>query len=350
MDGQLILEDGSVFEGVFVSEGDCEGEVVFNTSMTGYQEALTDPSYRGQILTMTYPLVGNYGIDQSSFESDAVHVRGFLVGEACKRPYHRHSKETLSEFLERFGVPCLAGVDTRALTIKIRQNGVMRGVIVPEGEDVQDAVKKAQSVDYDNINFVSEVSCKKISEEGEGTRIGLLDCGVKESIVRALLKRGCQVIRFPHDTEEEKILEQDLKGFVVSNGPGDPAKLRKIVDCVEKVSAELPTFGICLGHQLLGIAYGGKTYKLKFGHRGANQPVRDVNGKCYITSQNHGYAVTAQLGRDIRPTFFNLNDGSVEGLAHLKRHVFSVQFHPEANPGPHDTQYLFDHFLEVVKR
>ncbi len=350
MKGRLVLEDGTFFDGLFVSSGSCEGEVVFNTSMTGYQEALTDPSYRGQILAMTFPLVGNYGIHEGSFESGSVQVRGFVVGEACRRPSHRNSKDTLAEFLQRLEVPCLEGVDTRALTIKIRERGVMKGVIVDESVELEEAVKKANGVDYEGVDFVGEVSCGKVREKGEGTRVGLLDCGVKESIVRALVERGCEVVRFPAYTQAEKILSHDLEGFVVSNGPGDPSVLRKIVDCVEEVSSQVPTFGICLGHQLLGMAFGGSTYKLKFGHRGSNQPVRDVDGRCFMTSQNHGYAVRMQLGREVRPTHFNLNDGSVEGLAHLQKPVFSVQFHPEASPGPHDTRHLFDSFLEVVRR
>jgi len=352
--GFLVLSDGTVFRGTgFGAQKTHVGELVFSTAMTGYQEALTDPSYAGQILMMTYPLVGNYGINGEDSESDKIWARGFVVHEACLEPVHSKSKKSIDEFLEEQGVPGVAGLDTRAIVHKIRDKGVMPACIYAgeEEPDIPALAKKAAALDYSGINFVDEVSPREPREFGKGKkRVVLVDCGAKANIVRELVKRGIRVTTVHYKTSARAILDLDPDGVVVSNGPGDPALMQTTAAAMRAIAKKLPTMGICLGHQILGIAAGGSTFKLKFGHRSANQPVKELEtGRVFITTQNHGYAVDgASIGKDWVVTMLNANDGTVEGLRHRELPVFSVQFHPEAHPGPRDTGFLFDEFVKSL--
>ncbi len=365
----LVLSDGSVFEGQgFGACAQKSGELVFNTSMMGYQEALTDPSYAGQILLMSYPLVGNYGTDKSSFESEKIHASGFCVFEESREFSHKDGEKSISRFLEDYGVPGICGIDTRAIVRKIRGGGVMPAAIgVYEGKpEIEGLRKLAANVQYANTDFVKQVSVKesytvggegKIAGMGGGSEPGtrdskpknvvLLDLGAKKGIERQLVKRGLKVTVMPAFSSEKEIRGFEPDGIVLSNGPGDPARLQEISNTLKSLF-DLPIFGVCLGHQLLGQAAGAKTYKLKFGHRGANHPVQDLKTKkVAITSQNHGYAVDAKgLGHDFEETHINLNDRTNEGIAHRKLPIFSVQYHPEACPGPRDSEYLFDRFVK----
>jgi len=351
----LVLQDGSTFsaEGI----GACcikAGELVFNTSMTGYQEALTDPSYAGQILIMAYPLIGNYGFSKEWQESDKVHVRGFCVRMAENSPSHFKNGSNLDKFLEKNGVGAIVGLDTRSIVRKIRNKGVMPAAlqIYEEGAepDIQKLLALAKDTDYSKIDCVSDASCKKIITRGEGKiKVALIDYGAKGNIINELLKRGAQVIQFPHNTSAEEIKKHSPGGIALSNGPGDPARLGAQVNEIKKLLG-FPIMGICLGHQLLGCATGAKTYKLKFGHRGANHPVMDLRTKkVVITTQNHGYALDEKtISNEWEITHINLNDNTVEGIAHKKKPIFSVQFHPEAHPGPRDSEYLFDEFIKLI--
>ena len=355
----LVLKDGTVVEGLgFGAEGEAEGEVVFNTSMAGYQEYLTDPSYRYQILMPTYPLIGNYGIDESSFESGKIQAEGFVVGEQCVNPSHSDSVKTIDEFLCEHGIPGLYGVDTRYLAKKIRIHGVIEGLLKTpyRRDEIHDLKMRAQALDtISDKDLIDLVSTKKdvVHDCGGKKTVVLIDCGVKMSIVRGLNDRGVNVIQVPAKTSAKNILGHDPVGVVVSNGPGDPERLGYVVDTIRKVADnQIPLMGICLGNQLISIAFGGKTFKLKFGHRGANQPVKDLKtGRCYITSQNHGFAVDPESldGSELDITHINVNDGTVEGVRHKSLPVFSIQYHPEAHPGPWDNYYLFDEFIKKLK-
>lgn len=353
----LVLRDGSIFLGKgFGAEATSVGELVFNTGFCGYQEALTDPSYAGQILTATYPLIGNYGVNGEDFESDKVQVSGFVVREICNKPFHMKSKETLDRFLERFDVPGIYDVDTRAIVRKIRNFGVMPACVsVYSGRqpDRNELLSKAMKLDYSKIDFVEMVTTKKRKEYWvDGNKeVVLIDCGVKTSIIRELLGRNISVVSIPAKTSAEEILSLEPDGILVSNGPGDPALLSYVAKTVRALMNKLPLFGICLGHQIIAHAVGGKTFKMKFGHRGGNHPVKDLeSGRVYITSQNHGYAVDERsLPKEFIVTHKNWNDLTVEGMKHRELPVFSVQYHPEANPGPLDSTYLFDKFLESMK-
>jgi carbamoyl-phosphate synthase small subunit len=357
MDAVLVLEDGTIVEGTgFGAEAEVLGEVVFNTSMAGYQEALTDPSYTGQILMFTYPLVGNYGIDGEAFESDRVQVEGFVVREESRRPSHRSAKKTLHRFLEEHGVPGIAGVDTRALTRRIRKEGTMKGALKTSsaGIDPADLLQKAR--DQKGISerdLVRQVTCREVrSFEGRGRHVVLLDCGMKLSILRSLRKRDLRVTVVPATTPPKEVLALEPEGVVLSNGPGNPERAEYAVRTVEALLGELPLFGICLGHQLMALAAGAQTYKLKFGHRGANQPVKDLaTGRVCITSQNHGFEVDRKTleGTGFEVSHINLNDQTVEGMRHRDLPAFSVQYHPEAHPGPQENEYLFDEFLEMME-
>jgi carbamoyl-phosphate synthase small subunit len=359
MEGSLILEDGTAVRGAFFgARRKVFGELVFNTNMTGYTEALTDPSYRGQILLMTYPLIGNYGVDPKAAESDGIQVSGFVVREACASPSHPKSAMGLSKFLAGHGTPGLAGPDTRMLATKIRSRGTMKAAIVPGSADPDEAAKAVRASPHpDTRNLVAEVSCRSPLEyPGAGDRtIVVVDCGVKWNILRQAQRYG-KVVRVPYDAHADDILCLRPDGVILSNGPGDPAH-PEIVGTTVKTARDLagrvPLFGICLGHQVLALAFGGRTFKLKFGHRGGNQPVKDLRTKrVHITSQNHGFAVDPA---SVRPSEFdvshvNLNDGTVEGLVHRELPIFSVQYHPEAHPGPWDNEYLFREFVAVMGR
>jgi len=352
----LALEDGTIFEGTsFGAVGEQTGEVVFNTSMTGYQEILTDPSYKGQIVTMTYPLIGNYGINFEDFESERPHLSGFVVREASRIVSNWRADMSLNAFLKKYKIMGIEGIDTRTLTLHIRSAGAMKGIISTKDLDAQSLVKKAKaSPGLVGIDLVKAVTCKKAyawNKSGK-YKVVLLDCGAKHNIMRELAKRGCQVFVVPSKTSAKKILSMKPDGVMLSNGPGDPAAVTYVVETVRQLIGRIPIFGICLGHQMLGLALGGKTFKLKFGHRGANHPVMDLRTrKVEITTQNHGFCVdlnTLDLN-EVELTHINLNDQTSEGLRHRKFPVFSVQYHPEASAGPHDSRYLFDEFIRSME-
>ena len=347
--GYLILQDGQVFEGVrFGAETDTVGELVFTTGMCGYVETLTDPSYAGQIVMQTYPLIGNYGIIREDFEG-ACCVKGYVVREYCDTPSNFRTDCDLDTYLKEQGVPGLCGVDTRELTRIIREHGVMNAAICDEIPADLTPIKT-----YAITGVVEAVSCKepdRYQAEGEERfRVSLLDYGAKRNIVRELQKRGCTVTVLPASTSAEAILAADPDGVMLSNGPGDPAENVYQIEQIRKLLGKVPMFGICLGHQLTALAAGGSTYKLKYGHRGVNQPVRDVAGvRTYITSQNHGYAVDGDTVKLGKVRFVNANDGTCEGIDYPELKAFTVQFHPEACTGPKDTSFLFDRFVELMK-
>ena len=363
----LVLEDGSVFEGfAFAGEGVTMGEVVFNTGMTGYQEVITDPSYKGQIVTMTYPLVGNYGINDEDMESAGIHLEGFIVKEYQSNPSNWRMKQNLKSFLEDAGKIGMEGIDTRALTRRLRLSGSMKGIISTKSKDTQALLEQVRA--YPGLvgrDLVREVSCStpyvwKNGEPHAGKlpfkkpakklRVVVLDCGVKYNILRHLENNGCEVLVLPAISSGKDILALKPDGVLLSNGPGDPAALPYIVDAVSIVIGQVPVFGICLGHQIIGQAIGGYTEKLKFGHHGINQPVKNVvTGRVEITSQNHGFVVVPEsLDKKAKKTYHNLNDATSEGMRMPQ--AFSVQYHPVAAPGPHDTEYLFLQFVEIMKK
>ena len=351
----LVLEDGTVFKGkAFGAQGASFGEVVFNTSMTGYQEILTDPSYCGEIVVMTYPLIGNYGINERDFERDKSYVRGFIVRENCDHPSNWRAKEKIEAFMAREGVIGLYDIDTRALAKKIRYVGTMRGIIASEPFQLEELKQKVKEVPpLSGQNLVPTVTTKDIYNiQGEGPKVVVMDFGAKENIVRSLKARGCDLTIVPAQATAEEILSLNPVGIMLSNGPGDPKDVPYAIEAVKKLAQVKPIFGICLGHQILALSLGADTYKLKFGHRGANQPVKDLKtGQVYITSQNHGYCVEESNLKDlkIRVTHINVNDKTIEGIEHEELPLFSVQYHPEASPGPKDSEYLFDKFVDLLK-
>lgn len=356
----IALEDGRIFEGrAFGAVGKKTGEVVFNTSMTGYQEILTDPSYCGQMVVMTYPLIGNYGVNEEDMESAKPQVEGFIVKEYSRLFSNWRAKKSLDEFLKESSIVGVEGVDTRALTRHIRCAGAMKGIISTDDLDSDSLIEKAlSSPGLIGRDLVKKVTCQKVFEwNGSGKyRVLVVDCGVKHNILRELAKANCRVTVAPAFIESEEILKIGPDGLLLSNGPGDPAGVPYIVEAVKRVisqSPDLPIMGICLGHQIIGLALGGTTHKLKFGHRGGNQPVKDLlTGKISITSQNHGFCVDIKSIRDdeVEATHINLNDHTLEGMRHKRYPIFSVQYHPEASPGPHDAGYLFREFVEMMKR
>jgi len=400
----LALEDGTAFVGrAFGAEGEGFGEVVFNTSMMGYQEILTDPSYKGQIVTMTYPLIGNYGVNHEDVESERPHVDGFVVREYSPRPSNWRSEGNLSEYLKQYGIIGIEGLDTRALTRHLRTYGAKKGVISTEDLDADTLVEKAKAspglIGRDLVREVTtrqryawsgwaSIPAPRHSHADDGTQLSLgieageaqavprearrrgaagarqmrglvdtlkviaLDCGVKQNIMRELTKRGCEVLVLPANCTAEDVLGYHPDGVFLSNGPGDPEGVPYVIETARRLLGKLPIFGICLGHQILGLAYGGRTYKLKFGHRGGNQPVKNLDtGIIEITAQNHGFAVDMESlkGQPVRLTHINLNDDTNEGMEHTQLRAFSVQYHPEASPGPHDARYLFDKFIGMMR-
>lgn len=350
MKGRLILEDGTIFVGkVFgYTKEDSVGEVVFNTSMTGYQEMLTDPSYYGQIVTATYPLIGNYGINLEDRESDKIQVRGFIVREKSDMPSNFRCEMDLDTYLKQSKVIGLEGIDTRALTKILRNKGTMRGIITTEHTKLSSIQSKLDA--FDNTQAVRIVGRKEVEHiEGKGKKVAIMDYGVKDNIIRNFLKRDCDVTIFPAETKPEDVLKINPDLVFLSNGPGDPADLQDIVENVRYMIGKKPIVGICLGHQILAIALGGTTEKLKFGHRGGNHPVKDLEaGKIFITAQNHGYYVN-NVPEDVDVTQINLNDNTVEGMRHKNLPIYSVQYHPEACPGPLDSEYIFDKFMELAE-
>ncbi len=356
----LALEDGTIFVGTsFGAAGERYGEVVFNTSMAGYQEIITDPSYKGQIVAMTYTLIGNYGINAEDKESQAPRLEGFVVKEYSKIASNWRHEQSLGEYLQRNNIVALEGIDTRALTLHIRQAGALKAVISTIDADEQRLVKKArQSSGLTGVDLVQTVTSEKKycwpgAQANAKLKVVVLDCGVKFNILRQLAKRGCAVEVVPAQTKAKEILDLKPRGVILSNGPGDPAAVPYVVDTVRELIGSVPIFGICLGHQMLGQALGGKTYKLKFGHHGANHPVKDLKTKkVSITSQNHSFCVDIDSlkRKAVELTHVNLNDHTLEGMRLKKLPVFSVQFHPEASPGPHDAEYLFDEFIEMMKK
>lgn len=354
----LLLADGTLLEGTACGcEGQSIGEVVFNTGMVGYQEVLTDPSYYGQIVTMTYPLIGNYGINFEDYESRKGWVSGFIMREISHHPSNWRCRHTLDQYLKSQKVVGLCGIDTRRLTRILRSAGVMNGIIYTEGFEPDEAAVAAMQAYKvrDAVKAVTTAQASICKASGETKyRIALLDFGVKYNIERELTQRGCEVTVLPGDTDPAEILSHGYDGIMLTNGPGDPAENVRVVENLKVlVDSGRPIFGICLGHQLMAMAFGGKTHKMRFGHRGVNHPVKDLDSdRTYITSQNHGYAVT---GESLDPAvarvrYVNLNDGSVEGLEHVTKPIFTVQFHPEVCPGPMDTSFLFDRFLANIDR
>lgn len=350
----LILEDGSVYEGEgFGSSRYQMGELVFNTGMSGYQEVLSDLSYCGQIVMMTYPMIGNYGINCDDFESLDPAVFGFVVRECCAAPSNFRSDYTLDEFLKQKDIPGISGVDTRAITRKLRNSGTMRAIMADEGADVEAIVAMLRSSElmHDQVARVSTKNAFPIPNRGK--RVVLIDFGAKNGIIRELSRRNCDLTVVPYDTSAKEILAMKPDGVMLSNGPGDPKDVPVAIETIRELMGQVVIFGICLGHQLISLASGANTVKLKFGHRGCNHPVMNlVNGKVEMTSQNHGYAVeeASLKDTDLVMTHQALNDKSVEGVRHSKYPIFSVQYHPEASPGPEDSNYLFDQFMELMEK
>ncbi|GFN30426.1 glutamine-hydrolyzing carbamoyl-phosphate synthase small subunit [Paenibacillus xylaniclasticus] len=353
MQARLLLEDGTLFTGLaFGAEGQSTGEVVFNTGITGYQEVLSDPSYCGQIVTMTYPLIGNYGITRDDFESVRPYIHGFVVRRHEPVPSNWRGEYSLDRLLKEYGIVGISDIDTRMLTRKLRNFGTMKGILSTGNERIEELQERLNITPLLR-DQVARTSTKHLySAPGNKERIVLMDFGAKSGIVKELSKRGCDVIIVPHDTTADQIRRLNPDGIQLSNGPGDPKDVPHAVETIKQLIGEYPIFGICLGHQLFALASGADTTRLKFGHRGGNHPVKELaTNRCYITSQNHGYTVMEESikGTDLEITHINNNDGSIEGLKHKVHPVFTVQYHPEAAPGPFDSSYLFDQFLDMIR-
>lgn len=355
-EAKLALEDGTIYKGESFGYNTTKtGEVVFTTGMTGYVESLTDPSYKGQILMSTYPLQGNYGVSREWFQSDGIKAEGFIVRENNNHPSNNKSKENLNDFLNENKIPGISGIDTRSITLKIREHGTMKGVLSTEGiDDAELAQLACEQPDIRDLDLVDQVCVSEPKFLGAEYKhqVIVLDCGIKNNSINALIKRNIGVIILPYNTDVNDILSYDANAVLVSSGPGDPIRVKSAIENVRELSEEMPIFGICLGQQIIGLAFGADIYKMKFGHRGINQPIKDLNtGKVIITSQNHGFTISPGSVKDtpLKVTQINLNDGTPEGLEHEELPIFSVQYHPEAGPGPHDSDYYFDKFLEVLK-
>lgn len=354
MKAYLILEDGSVYEGENV--GACReavSEIVFNTSMTGYLEVMTDPSYAGQAVVMTYPLIGNYGICYEDMESDRPWIDGLIVRELSEVASNFRNEDSIQNLLIKNNIPCICGIDTRDLTKRLREHGTMNGFITVDSSFVVEKILQ-RIKEYSVKGVVKRTSTKEAySLPGKGKRVVLIDFGAKKNIARQLQKRGCEVIVVPCDTKAKEILKLKPDGIMLSNGPGDPKENVDIIKEIKKLyDTDIPIFAICLGHQLMALATGANTYKLRYGHRGGNHPVKDLEtGRTYISSQNHGYAVDeSTLDKNICvPAFVNVNDGTNEGLRYINKKIFTVQYHPEACPGPRDSSYLFDKFIKMME-
>jgi len=348
--GKLILEDGSIFEGMLLNNMKATGEVVFNTGMTGYQEILTDPSYCRQIVTLTYPMIGNYGIAELFMQSRKSFVNGFVIGELCEDGSNWHLETSLHEFLTVQGIPCLYNIDTRAVTRKIRSAGTMKGIIVPD-DAAKTEIDELFAVPIKK-DVVSEVTTPEIyTLDNQGPHVVVMDFGIKQNILKSLHNLGCRLTVVPASSTAAEVLSLQPDGIFLSNGPGDPKDVPEVIAVIRQLIGKKPTFGICLGHQLLALALGADTYKLKFGHRGSNQPVKNLlTGRVHISSQNHGYAVdeASLKGLPLEVTHRSVNDDTVEGMRHTELPIFSVQYHPEASPGPDDNQYLFDQFWTML--
>lgn len=354
MKAYLILEDGSVYEGENVGASrEAVSEIVFNTSMTGYLEVMTDPSYAGQAVVMTYPLIGNYGICHEDMESDRPWIDGLIVRELSEVASNFRNEDSIQNFLIKNNIPCICGIDTRDLTKRLREHGTMNGFITVDSSFVVEKILQ-RIKEYSVKGVVKRTSTKEAySLPGKGKRVVLIDFGAKKNIARQLQKRGCEVIVVPCDTKAKEILKLKPDGIMLSNGPGDPKENVDIIKEIKKLyDTDIPIFAICLGHQLMALATGANTYKLRYGHRGGNHPVKDLEtGRTYISSQNHGYAVDeSTLDKNICvPAFVNVNDGTNEGLRYINKKIFTVQYHPEACPGPRDSSYLFDKFIKMME-
>ncbi|MBU6948117.1 carbamoyl phosphate synthase small subunit [Staphylococcus haemolyticus] len=349
----LVLEDGTYYEGYQLGSNDLSvGEIVFNTAMTGYQETISDPSYTGQIITFTYPLIGNYGINRDDFEALTPTLNGVVVKEASTHPSNFRNQKTLHDVLVQYKIPGISGVDTRSITRKIRQHGVLKAGFTDNRDDIDSLINTLKSTELPR-DEVETVSTKTpYVSTGSDLSVVLLDFGKKQNIVRELNMRGCNVTVVPYNTTAEEILAMSPDGVMLSNGPGDPDVVEVAIEMIKGILGEIPFFGICLGHQLFALSQGATSFKMKFGHRGANHPVKDLrSGKVDITSQNHGYAIdkNSLVNTDLEVTHIALNDGTVEGLRHKSLPAFSVQYHPEARPGPSDSNYLFDEFMIMMK-
>lgn len=354
-EAKIALEDGTILKGEsFGYETTKVGEIVFSTGMVGYTESLTDPSFKGEILMSTYPLEGNYGVNEEWYQSDKIQVEGFIVREVCKNVSNFSSQKTLDEFLKEFKVPGISGIDTRDLTLKIREQGSMKGAISTEEIDDNDLLELARNQQsIINMDLVPKVSTKEINifNEDSKKKVAIIDCGIKKSIIEGFLEKDIGVILYPYNTDYKTILDYSPNGLMVSCGPGNPDRVYETIETVQKLSNHLPIFGICMGQQLIAKSFGAKSYKMKFGHRGSNQPVKDLEtGKVFITSQNHGFTIDKESLKDtdLELTQVNLNDGTPEGISHKELPLHCIQYHPEACPGPNDTRFVFDIFSKMV--